>query len=127
MRQYHNSSHLIRNTLNIFNTVYAQDVFNVKAVFFEPEYYKMPLINVHFYPGQNQEIMLLAQLGYSILIPGLIMLGEADSIKPGLLCPADKLSGLKLTIVGQRYGMSMKINKHSGLLGYPLLRIIFLS
>lgn len=55
------------------------------------------------------------------------MLGEVDSIKSSLLRPVNKLSGLKEAIVRQRRGMSMKVNEHSSLLDYPLLRIIFLN
>ena len=78
------------------------------------------VIGAYLNPSKDEEVVLGAELFHGLHIPDGVVLGEADSIQPGLLGANHKVFGVQDTIVRTGPRVGVKVNQHVGSKGlYP--------
>ena len=106
MGRDHDPAALLDVVGELGGAVHAEDV----AVDAERE--DVAVVGTDLNAGEDEEVVLGAQLLDLSLVPDGVVLGEADGVEAGVLRPHDEVLGVKDTVVGLGPSVGVKVDEH---------------
>src|SRR4030043_266482 len=79
----------------------------------QPENQYLAQVRTDFHTTDDQKVVSFPEPVYSLNIPKLIVLRDADPVKPHQFCPVNKLIRVHIGTGRAVEGMEMKIDFHS--------------